>query len=58
MSKYYKVADVTEAIALAQDLQIKGKYDLFRGQTCNWRIASSVTRLGADEVEKANNQLK
>ena len=52
MNKVYRVDSLTEALALAQEFNVSGKYDLFRGQAKNWDVVSTISRLSKYGVAK------
>jgi len=47
-----KVADVNEAVHLAEELQRTGEYDWFRGQTQDWPLKSSLARISQGQWDE------
>jgi hypothetical protein len=60
MSEIFQAKDLTEALALANKFKLTGKYNLFRGQSQDWPVMSSLGRLLPDtdpEVQKRIERL-
>lgn len=53
----HKVANVHEAIRLAEDLKGKGEQDWFRGQIQNWPLKSTYARLSEDDQKILMNKI-
>ncbi len=53
MPKTMTVANVQDAVELAQKLKAKGQYDWFRGQVRDWPPVSSMLRVNRDGDEAA-----
>lgn len=52
--KTYRAANIQEAVALAKQFRIDGKYDCFRGQrNSNWKIQTSLARTKGQERAQA-----
>lgn len=52
--EFFEAPDIASAIALAEDLKAKGRYDCFRGQiNANWPVRSSLARVDAKAREEA-----
>jgi hypothetical protein len=49
----HEVDSVADAVALARELRDRGEYDWFRGQTVNWRVRASISRLPVEAQEEA-----
>jgi len=56
--KVQRVADVDEAIALAQKWQIEGRYEWFRGQVQCWPPYSSMYRLMQSDGEESASRVE
>jgi hypothetical protein len=52
----WKVANVEEAVDLAERFQKVGRYSLFRGQTQNYPLCSSLCRLTDEKAAEADQQ--
>lgn len=52
MRNTYKMDNVFDALNLAIEFQQTGKYNLFRGQSQNWKVKSTFGRLTNTEVPK------
>ena len=49
----YRVQTRSQAIELAQEFQKENRYDLFRGQSRDWKVVTSFTRLNRTKRETA-----
>lgn len=57
MYRTYRVNSPAEALKLAQDLQKKQIYDLFRGQNEDWPLVASIYRLSDKKRKEATVRL-
>jgi FRG domain-containing protein len=53
---HFEVDSVQEAVALAEKLEALGAYNIFRGQTTDWPMRSSLTRLSPAERSMAGEE--
>ena len=53
----HEVANVNEAVRLAEDLKGKGEHDWFRGQTQNWPLKSTYVRLSEEDRQQLMEKL-
>lgn len=58
MADIYNAADLREALKLAKEFKLAGKYNLFRGQAKNWPVKSTAGRLSKQSHEKARQALE
>lgn len=58
MAEIYKVDNLTEALNLAKKFKLTRKYDLFRGQSQNWKVVSTVGRLNKEEFYQGKEKLE
>lgn len=58
MAPVYRATDVREAIAKANEWKAEGRYNLFRGQTENWAVVPTLSRLDKEKYEEALAQIK
>ena len=49
--KDFKVTSIDEAIKLAYQLKLQGKYDYFRGQTRDWPVIATLQRLTENKYD-------
>jgi hypothetical protein len=48
----HRVANVNDAVRLAEDLRTKGEYDWFRGQIQDWPLKSTLSRVPEQDWEE------
>lgn len=53
----YRVNNLTEALKLAEKFQLEGTYQLFRGQSKDWEVLSTIQRLNDDSFAAKRNEL-
>lgn len=53
MASKYKVANLKEALALANEFKLSNQYNLFRGQAQNWQVVPTVGRLSSKSFDNA-----
>lgn len=58
MAEQYKVNNLNEAVNLARQFTASGQYNLFRGQSQNWKLKSTLARLNDIDYDKGLDQIK
>lgn len=58
MAEVYNVKDLYEALELAERFKKNGIYNLFRGQSLNWKVKSSIARLSTKKENEGKEKLE
>jgi hypothetical protein len=57
MAETYRVQNLSEALDLAENFKLSGKYNLFRGQAQNWKVQSTIGRLSKKSQKQIEDKL-
>jgi hypothetical protein len=57
MAETFRVENLLQALNLAENFKLSGKYNLFRGQAQNWKVQSTIGRLSEKSFEEMNHKL-